>query len=106
MLTSSSGGWREYCYNRVEVDTARPMFRKENDSRMRSSESQAGQGPEMIPIWHRSLSRCAAVQLHASTSRYKASSSLPFTTFPSLLWEPSEPPLAPRNAPVIERVVA
>ena len=33
---NGNGGWREYCYNRVNVDTARPYFRKENDSRMRT----------------------------------------------------------------------
>ena len=31
-----SGGWREYCLNRVEIDSARPMFRKETASRLRS----------------------------------------------------------------------
>ena len=30
------GGWREYCYNRVNVDTARPYFRKESNTRMRT----------------------------------------------------------------------
>ena len=39
----NSGGWRDYCYNRVNADSARPMFRKENDTRMRSSESHAVQ---------------------------------------------------------------
>ena len=31
-----NGGWREFCFNRVLHDSARPMFHKENDSRMRS----------------------------------------------------------------------
>ena len=31
-----NGGWHEYCFNRVQHDSARPMFRKENNNRMRS----------------------------------------------------------------------
>ena len=31
-----NGGWREYCFDRVQVDTARPMFRKESNTRMRT----------------------------------------------------------------------
>ena len=31
-----NGGWREYCFDRTLVDTARPMFRKENNNRMRT----------------------------------------------------------------------
>ena len=30
------GGWHEYCFNRQDVDTARPYFRKENNNRMRT----------------------------------------------------------------------
>ena len=33
---NGNGGWREYCFNRVTHDSARPKFRKENDTRMRS----------------------------------------------------------------------
>jgi len=33
-----SSGWRDYCMNRVHVDSARPMFRKESNTRLRSSE--------------------------------------------------------------------
>ena len=31
-----NGGWREYCFDRALHDSARPMFRKENNNRMRS----------------------------------------------------------------------
>ena len=30
-------GWREYCFDRTDSDTARPMFRKESNTRMRTS---------------------------------------------------------------------
>ena len=33
---NGNGGWREYCFNRVAHDSARPKFRKENDTRFRS----------------------------------------------------------------------
>merc|ERR1719272_1185583 len=33
---NQDGGWREYCFDRVQVDTARPMFRKESNTRMRT----------------------------------------------------------------------
>ena len=39
MCDVNSGQWIDYCYNRVEIDSARPMFRKESNTRMRSSES-------------------------------------------------------------------
>ena len=34
--SNQDGGWREFCFDRVQVDTARPMFRKESNVRMRS----------------------------------------------------------------------
>ena len=34
--SNQDGGWREYCFDRPLVDSARPMFRKENNNRMRS----------------------------------------------------------------------
>ena len=33
---NGNGGWREYCYDRALHDSARPMFRKESNARMRS----------------------------------------------------------------------
>ena len=33
---NGNGGWREYCFDRTMHDSARPMFRKENNNRMRS----------------------------------------------------------------------
>ena len=32
----NNGGWRDYCFDRALVDTARPMFRKESNTRFRS----------------------------------------------------------------------
>ena len=33
---AQDGGWRDFCFDRVQVDTSRPMFRKESNVRMRS----------------------------------------------------------------------
>ena len=62
MCDVNSGGWREYCYNRVEVDTARPMFRKESNTRMRTI--QPGCKDDDTDMSFRATCACAATLHH------------------------------------------
>ena len=64
--SNQDGGWREYCFDRPLVDSARPMFRKENNNRMRSI--QAGCKDADTDMTFRATCACAATLHHGMST--------------------------------------